>query len=207
MLKNCFVNTQIPLKNIHTFIVRISKSVKKIHEKGKKGRKKGGKNRPKAIIEQEKRQKVQRKGKRKRGPKNPFKDAKTHVYHYNKKRGWIGALGNSNPEIAACLERLAKVFKGKCVTTNLIEQEFSNLKKLIDFRGNRTRTAWISTINFFFTVRAQPKLLQNILNGTRICPQTINRLPLGGSSLLALSKQILSKDLKEEICQIKNQRN
>jgi transposase-like protein len=191
-------------KHENTFLVRVSESKKPKYETGKRGRKRGGKNRPKKVIKAEKKRKRKKK---KRGPKNPFKDAKTNVYHYYKKKGWIGVLGNSNPEIAACLEALTKVFKGKCVTTNLIEQEFSNLKKLIDFRGNRTRTAWISTINFFFTVRAEPKMLQKILNGTRICPQTINRLPLGGSSLLALSKQILSKDLKEEICQVKNQRN
>lgn len=191
-------------KQENTFLVRVSESKKVKHETGKRGRKIGGKNRPKKLIEAEKKKK---RIKRKRGPKNPFRDAKTSVYHYYKKKGWIGALGDSNPEIAACLEALAKVFKGKCVTTNLIEQEFSNLKKLIDFRGNRTRTAWISTINFFFTVRTEPKILQNILKETRICPQTLSRLPLGGSCLLALSKQIMSKDLKVEICQIKNQRN
>ncbi|MHA1379476.1 MAG: hypothetical protein ACTSRG_13970 [Candidatus Helarchaeota archaeon] len=90
------------------------------------------------------------------------------------------------------------------MTTNLIEQEFSNLKKLFEFRGNRTKMAWISTLNFYFTVLAEPKILQNALNETRLCPQTLHRLPLGGGFLLALSKQILSKDLKEKINQFKN---
>ncbi|MHA1283669.1 MAG: DDE-type integrase/transposase/recombinase [Promethearchaeota archaeon] len=43
------------LLETNTFIVRISKSIKKIHEPGKRGRKKGGKNRPKEIIKEEKR--------------------------------------------------------------------------------------------------------------------------------------------------------
>ena len=183
----------------NTFLVRVSESEKIKHEKGKKGRKKGGKNRPKEEIDVEK--KLKKKPK-KRGPKDPFKDAITHVYHYYKDGGRIGVLGHSNPEIAANLEALSKVFKGKCMTTNLIEQEFSTLKKLIDFRGKRTLGTWISTINFYFTVRADPTILPKVLKGTRICPQVIHRLPLGGSLFPALSKQLLSKDLKEEICQV-----
>ena len=167
--------------------------------KRKRGRKKGGKNRPKKEIAAEK--KTEKKPK-KRGPKDPFKDATTHVYHYYKKKERIGVLGHSNPEIAINLEAVAKLFKGKCMTTNLIEQEFSTLKKLIDFRGKRTLSTWISTLNFYFTVRADPTILSKVLKGIRICPHVIHRLPLGGSLIPALSKQLISKDLKEEICQV-----
>ncbi|NVM29581.1 MAG: hypothetical protein HWN65_12135 [Candidatus Helarchaeota archaeon] len=183
----------------NTFLVRVSESEKIKHEKGKRGRKKGSKNGPKKEIDAEK--KLKKKPK-KRGPKDPFKDAITHVYHYYKDEGRIGVLGHSNPEIAANLEALSKVFKGKCMTTNLIEQEFSTLKKLIDFRGKRTLNTWISTINFYFTVRADPTILPKVLKETRICPHVIHRLPLGGSLIPALSKHLLSKDLKEEICQV-----
>lgn len=183
----------------NTFLVRVSESEKVKHEKGKRGRKKGGKNRPKKEIAAEKKTKKKPK---KRGPKDPFEDATTHVYHYYKKKERIGVLGHSNPEIAINLEALTKVFKGKCMTTNLIEQEFSTLKKLIDFRGKRTLCTWISTINFYFTVRADPTILSKVLNGIRICPHVIHRLPLGGSLIPALSKQLISKDLKEEICQV-----
>ncbi|MHA1785368.1 MAG: DDE-type integrase/transposase/recombinase [Candidatus Helarchaeota archaeon] len=183
----------------NTFLVRVSESQKTKHETGKRGRKKGSKNRPKKIIRAEKKRKRKRK---KRGPKNPFKHGKTHVYHYfNDERG-IGVLGHSNPEIGANLEELAKIFKEKCITTNLIEQEFSSLKKLIDFRGKRTLSTWISTINFYFTIRANPEILERTLQSTRICPHTIHRLPLGGSFIPAFSKHFLSKSLREEICQV-----
>jgi len=183
----------------NTFLVRVSESKKNKYETGKRGRKKGGRNRPKKIIRAEKKRKRKRK---KRGPKNPFKHGKTHVYHYFKDERGIGVLGHSNPEIGANLEELAKIFKGKCITTNLIEQEFSSLKKLIDFRGKRTLSTWISTINFYFTIREYPEMLENSLKGTRICPHTIHRLPLGGSFIPTFSKRFLSKSLREEICQV-----
>ena len=183
----------------NTFLVRVSESHKTKHETGKRGRKRGGKNRPKKIIKAEKKRKRKRK---KRGPKNPFKHGKIHVYHYFKDGRGIGVLGHSNPEIGTSLGELAKVFKGKCITTNLIEQEFSSLKKLIDFRGKRTLSTWISTINFYFTVREHPEILKKTLQGTRFCPHTIHRLPLGGSFIPAFSKHFLSKSLREEICQV-----
>lgn len=183
----------------NTFLIRVSESEKMKHEKGKRGRKSGGKNRPKKEIAMEKKRKKKPK---KRGPKDPYRDAITRVFHYYRKEGRIGVFGNSNPEIAISLEALAEVFKGKCVTTNLIEQEFSTLKKLIDFRGKRSLCTWISTINFYFTVRADPTILSRVLRRTRICPHVIHRLPLGGSLIPALSKQLMSKDLKEEICQV-----
>ena len=183
----------------NTFLVRVSESQKMKYETGKRGRKKGETNRPKKIINAEKNPKRKRK---KRGPKNPFKNGKTHVYHYFKDEGGIGVLGHSYPEIGASLEELAKVFKEKCITTNLIEQEFSSLKKLIDFRGKRTLSTWISTINFFFTIRADPSILRKTLKSIEFCPHVINRLPLGGSLLPSLSKQLLSKDLKEVFCQV-----
>ena len=39
------------------------------------------------MIEEEKRQKEEQKDQKKRGPKDPFKDAETHVYHYDKEKG------------------------------------------------------------------------------------------------------------------------
>ena len=124
------VTTTDIFKQENTFLVRVSESKKTKHETGKRGRKKGGRNRPKKLIEAERRRKRKR---RKRGPKNPFKDARTHVYHYYRDEERIGVRGHSNPEIAANLEELSKVFKGKCITTNLIEQEFSSLKNLSIF--------------------------------------------------------------------------
>ncbi|MHA1143554.1 MAG: DDE-type integrase/transposase/recombinase [Candidatus Helarchaeota archaeon] len=179
--------------NQNTFLVRVSESEKVKHEKGKRGRKKGGKNRAKKEIEAEKKAKKKPK---KRGPKDPFKDATTHVYHYCSEKGMIGVYGNSNREVAEILEHLACVFDGKFVTTNLIEQEFSILKKLIDFRGKRTRSGWISTINFFFTIRANPQILKDALSGLKICPQVLHRLPLGGCLLPAMANQFVSKGFK-----------
>jgi len=180
--------------NENTFLVPVSESEKIKRETGKRGRKKGGKNRPKKIIKTEK--KLKRKP-RKKGPKNPFKNARTHVYHYHEKEGVIGVLGDSNHEVAGTLKSLAGIFKGKCITTNLMEQEFSILKKLIDFRGKRTRNGWILTINFYFTIRADPQTLNNVLSRLRICPKVLHRLPLGGCLLPAIADQFVSKGLKE----------
>ena len=92
------------LLETNTFLVRISKSVKKIHEAGKRGRKKGGKNRPKAVIEPEKRQKKQEKGKIKKGSKNPFKDGQIHVYHYDRKEGLFHPKHDADGKVVDCFK-------------------------------------------------------------------------------------------------------
>ena len=159
------------LLETNTFLVRISRSVKKIYETGKKGRKKGGKNRPKAIIDREKRQKEKNKGKRKKGPKNQFRHGEIHVYHYDKKEGLFHPRYNSDEMVVECFKELSAVFENKHITTNPVENIFSVLKKLIDFRGKRTLNFWILLLRYFFTVREWPLILKEVLDDLELSPQ------------------------------------
>ncbi len=166
------------LLETNTFIVRISKSVKKIYEKGKKGRKKGGKNRPRDVIEREKRQNAKKKKGAKRGPKDPYKNGTTHVYHYNKKEGLFHPKYGSDEKVVACLKELLPVFKNKHVTTNPVENIFSVINKLIDFRGKRDLNFWRLLIRYFFTVREYPLLLREILDALELSPQVRHKASL-----------------------------
>ena len=158
-----------------TFIMRISKSVKTIYETGKRGRKKGGKNRPKAVVEKEKRQKKKNRGKIKRGPKNPFKHGETHVYHYDRKKGLFHPRYRSDETVVVCLNELCSVFQNKHITTNPIENIFSVIKKLIDFRGKRDLDYWKLLIHYFFTVREYPLILKEALDDLDISPQILHK--------------------------------
>lgn len=159
------------LLETNTFIIRISKSVKRIYETGKRGRKRGGKNRPKTVIEQEKRQKKENKGKRRRGPINPFKHGKTHIYHFNHKEGLFHPRYGSDETVAVCLKQLCSVFKDKHITTNPVENVFSVIKKLIDFRGRRDLEQWRLLTRYYFTVREYPTILKEIINDLEFSPQ------------------------------------
>lgn len=166
------------LLKTNTFLVRISKSVKKMQEIGKKGRKKGGKNRPKAIIENEKRQKKKNKDKIKRGPKNPFKHGELHIYHFDKKKGLFHPRYYSDESIVNCLQELVKVFESRHITTNPVENIFSVIKKLIDFRGNRTLDFWKLLLRYYFTVRECPLILKEILDDLVLSPQIRHKSPI-----------------------------
>jgi len=163
------------LVDTNTFIVQVSESVKKIHKKGKRGRPKGKKNRPKEVIEEEKRQKEKEKGQQKKGPKDPFKDAETHVYHYDKEEGTFHPMYESDETFVECLQELLRVFGNKHITTNPVENVFSVLKKLIDFRGKRDLKYWRLLLTYYFTVRECPLILKEILNELFISPQMLHK--------------------------------
>lgn len=163
------------LVDTNTFIVQVSESVKKIHKKGKRGRPKGGKNRPKEVIEDEKRQKEGQKGKKKKGPKDPFKDAETHVYHYDEKKGLFLPMYRSDETFVECLQELLRVFRNKHITTNPVENVFSVLKKLIDFRGKRNLDYWQLLLTYYFTVRECPSILKEILGELSLSPQMLHK--------------------------------
>ncbi len=162
------------LVDTNTFIVQVSESVKKIHKKGKQGRPRGRKNRPKEVIEEEKRQKEKQKGQKKRGPKDPFKDAETHVYHYDKKKGLFLPLYKSDETFIECLQELLRVFGNKHITTNPVENIFSVLKKLIDFRGKRDLEYWRLLLTYSFTVRECPSILKEVLDELSLSPQMLH---------------------------------
>ena len=170
-----FATTNDVLVNSNVFIARVSESVKKICEKGKRGRKKGGKNRLKAEITAEKRQKAEQKGKKKRGPRDPFKDAETHAYYYNREEGFIRPIGGSDEWVAKCLKLLLAWFQGKHITTNPVENIYSVLKKLIDFRGKRDLDYWRLLLTYFFTVRECPLILKEVLSELKLSPQMLHK--------------------------------
>jgi len=170
-----FATTNDILVYSNVFIVRVSKTVKNIHQKGKRGRKKGGKNRSKAEITEEKRQKEEQKDKKKRGPQDPFKDAETHVYSYVKEEGLIRPIGGSDERVAKCLKLLLGWFQGKHITTNPVENIYSVLKKLIDFRGKRDLDYWRLLLTYFFTVRECPLILKEVLSELKLSPQMLHK--------------------------------
>jgi hypothetical protein len=163
------------LVDTNTFIVQVSESVKKIHKKGKRGRPKGSKNRPKEVIEEEKRQKEEEKGQKKRGPKDPFKDAETHVYHFDKEEGLFLPMYESDETFVECLQELLSVFGNKHITTNPVENVFSVLKKLIDFRGKRDLEYWHLLLTYYFTVRECPLILKEVLDELSLSPQMLHK--------------------------------
>jgi len=170
-----YATTNDILVETNAFIVQVSESVKKKSENGKKGRKKAGKNRPKEVIEEQKRQKKEQSVKKKRGPKDPFKDAETHVYHYDKKRGEFRPMFGSDEKFVACLIELLKVFGNKHITTNPMENTFSVLKKLIDFRGKRDLEHWHLLLKYYFTVRESPWILKEVLDELKLSPQMLHK--------------------------------
>jgi hypothetical protein len=163
------------LLDTNTFLVQVSESVKKIHKKGKRGRPKGVRNRPKELVEEERRQKEEQKGQKKRGPKDPFKNAETHVYHYDKEKGLFLPMYESDETFVECLQELLKVFGNKHITTNPVENIFSVLKKLIDFRGKRDLEYWRLLLTYYFTVRECPLILKEVLDELSFSPQMLHK--------------------------------
>jgi transposase-like protein len=192
-------------------------------KKGRRGRPKGSKNRPKAVIEAEKKLKEKRKGKvgrpRKeaktseaaagaktqpepkkketRGRKDYFKTGEYMVYQFNEKKGTVIPLWNADPSIAQALEVCTKYFGGGSITTNYIEQQFSTLKKLIDFRGKRTLSTWESILSAYFTVREYPFILKYAIHQISPCPQVQNRWIRERFCPSYFQNTILSENLKE----------
>jgi transposase-like protein len=189
--------------------------IKESKKKRKRGRPKGSKNRPKHVIEAEKKMKLDRKRKRGR-PKNPesqneskkkgargrknfFKTGEYMVYKYLMKEGKVAPLWNANPVVAEALEVCSRYFAGGCITTNYVEQQFSTLKKLIDFRGKRTLRAWKSILFAYFTIRDDPKILETIVEKIIPCPQVQNRWVQDKIYPHSFQKNISSEFLKAEI--------
>ena len=127
----------------------------------KRGRKAGGKNRPKLEINEEKSRKKNCPKKRGRPKKNPHPTP--HVFYLNKEKGCIQAWGGSSEDAANVLNTLHHFFGQKCITTNLIEKEFSVLKILICFRGRRSLERWNRLIHAYCWIRNDPFILSEIL--------------------------------------------
>jgi hypothetical protein len=150
-------------KESNLFLANITHRIRKKHVPKKRGRKKGTKNRPKAVIEAEKRQKAETPPK-KRGPKNYFRSGEVHYFQYNLKERLVFPLWGSDPQIAILLSNIGQIFAGKCITTNLVEKEWSGLKELINFRGKRSLVLWQKILPTYFVLRREKSAAMDVIN-------------------------------------------
>ncbi|TFF95153.1 MAG: hypothetical protein EU547_07850 [Promethearchaeota archaeon] len=86
------------------------------------------------------------------------------------------------------------------MTSNLIEQEFSSLKRLLDFSGNRSLDTWNLILTFYFTIREYPGAVEQAIKDIKIAPRIVHRAPNLSLRFLKLSKRITSKHIKVEVC-------
>ena len=162
---------------VNGYFIMLVKQKKESLGKRKRGRKPGGKNRPKKVIEAEKKAKAENKKKRGRpkGSKNK-PDWEIHVFNHRRKEGCIDAVGGSSRVVQATMSTLLMQFCDKHITTNLVEKEFSVLKKLIDFRGHRNEELWSNLIEAYFAIRDEPKILKEALENLEISPQMVQKV-------------------------------
>ncbi|MHA1694484.1 MAG: hypothetical protein ACTSUG_04435 [Candidatus Helarchaeota archaeon] len=57
-------------------------------------------------------------------------------------------INSASKEVIKALKIVAIKFKGKNITTNIIKQEFSRVKKQINFKVKRSEEIWIKGLNF-----------------------------------------------------------
>lgn len=148
----------------------------------KRGRKKGGKNRPKEVINAEKQEKEQNPGTRGRPKKK--NENPVYIFKVDKENGCIQPWCEGAQDAANILTSVYHVFGKKCITTNLIEKEFSAFKILICFRGRRSITRWKRLIQGYCLIRNNPFILKKILpsiplSGTAIKNALIHQLDYG----------------------------
>jgi transposase-like protein len=128
----------------------------------KRGRKRGGKNRSKQEIQAEKRQKrlhPKKRGRPKKKLTNPV-----HIFKIERETGSIQPWGEGSQDAANILTSVYHAFGKKCITTNLIEKEFSALKILICFRGRRSVARWKRLLMGYCGIRNNPFILASILD-------------------------------------------
>ncbi len=158
------------------FIGRVHEKMIKITNIHNRGRKVGSKNRPKEVIAAEKEEQAKQKKARGRpkGSKNPVKKPEEiHVFFHNKKDCQISAIGESSDLVAAGLNKILTPFQGIHITSNLIEKEFSVLKKLICFRGRRDAAHWLDLLTAYYAIRDDPKILNEAIENITIPSQMI----------------------------------
>ncbi len=61
------------------------------------------------------------------------------------------------------------------ITSNLVEKEYSVLKKLINFRGRRSVEMWDDLLFSYFVIRDEPKILDKILEDCDISFKMVSK--------------------------------
>jgi len=131
-----------------------------------------------------------------RSVKDYFKMGKYMVYQYDREKGIVIPLWNAGPLVSKSLEKCAIYFGGGCITTNYVEQQFSTLKKLIDFRGKQSLSTWKSILLAYFTIREDPIILKDAIIWITSLPQIQNRWVRENIYPKSIRKTILSESLK-----------
>ena len=98
------------------------------------------------------------------------------MFNHNKKEGRIDAVGGSSVVVVAALNKILKQCPNKYITTNLVEKEYSIIKKLIDFRGRRNPELWKKLIKAYFAIRDDPEILKKALKNINISFQMVNKI-------------------------------
>jgi len=145
------------------FQARVQKRRVKVlnHPPLKRGRKAGGKNRPNGVINAEKIRKETNPKKRGRPKKNL--GGTVFLFKLDKEKGCVQPWCEGAQDAANILTSLYHVFGQKCITTNLIEKEFSAFKILICFRGRRSLERWKRLLQGYCWIRNNPFLLNDVL--------------------------------------------
>ncbi len=155
------------LKARNTFLARVTAHHKKRKVPGaKRGHPKGTKNRPRSVTKAEKtaRAAQREKGPKKGGRRNYTREGPVHVFHYDPKGGTVEAWWGSDEGVAKAFTQLLAVFANKCITTNLEEQFFSLIKRLIHFCGWRTPEHWQQLIDLFVVLRQEKDAVTHLVN-------------------------------------------
>ena len=107
-----------------------------------------------------------------------------HVFFHNKKDKTIERGGYRNTdedefdEVLTALNKVLKQFPDMWVTSNLVELEYSVLKRFMPLQGRSDVELWYDYILGYFSIRDDPKLLQQILKDVRIsCQAVVSALP------------------------------
>jgi transposase-like protein len=150
------------------FVKEIKKTKGKLgRPKGSRNKKKKSKNTAKVDLN---------KGIKEKKRAHAYKIGQTHVYQYDARKGTITALYGSDDEIRDVLVGLLHFFKGKCITTNLVESEFSSCKALVNFRGRRTLEKWLLWLNAHFVIKHYPVVLDNVLEKLDLTSYMANKM-------------------------------
>ena len=84
-------------------------------------------------------------------------------------------INSASKEVIKALKIVAIKFKGKNTTTKIVEQEFSRVKKQINFKVKRSEEMWIKGLNFYYTIREFPDLVKGIIKEMEIGKKMLGR--------------------------------
>jgi len=106
---------------------------------------------------------------------NHFEMGRLNVYYYHKNLDLIIPINSASKEVIKALKIVAIKFKGKNTTTKIVEQEFSRVKKQINFKVKRSEEMWIKGLNFYYTIREFPDLVKGIIKEMEIGKKMLGR--------------------------------